>query len=146
MTRIRVTKEFNFDTAHALHNYDGLCKNIHGHTFKLWVTVLGTPIEDSNNTKNGMVIDFGELKKIVKDEIIIPLDHACLLFKEHDNIEDLQKLKSKYIIFDFQPTSENLVIWIVEKLKKKLPSSVSLIKVKLSETPTSLAEWRIEDQ
>ena len=57
MSTIRVTKSFSFETAHALYGYDGLCKNIHGHSYKLYVTVIGTPITDSSNVKFGMVID-----------------------------------------------------------------------------------------
>jgi 6-pyruvoyltetrahydropterin/6-carboxytetrahydropterin synthase len=66
MTKIRVTKFYDFEMAHALWNYDGLCKNIHGHTYKLYVTVMGVPCNDSDDQKNGMVIDFGDLKRIVK--------------------------------------------------------------------------------
>ena len=61
--KIRITKEFKFETGHALYGYDGLCKNVHGHSYKLSVTVLGSPIIDSKQTKNGMVIDFSDLKK-----------------------------------------------------------------------------------
>ena len=66
MARIRITKEFKFETAHALMGYDGLCKHIHGHSYELLVTVIGHPIEDESNPKLGMVMDFGDLKKIVK--------------------------------------------------------------------------------
>ena len=62
--KIRITKQFNFETAHALYGYDGLCKNVHGHSYKLYVTVIGDPIDDTNHKKNGMLIDFSDLKKI----------------------------------------------------------------------------------
>ena len=62
MTKVRVTKQFNFEAAHALWNYDGKCKNIHGHTYKLFVTVIGKPINNNKDPKHGMVIDFGDLK------------------------------------------------------------------------------------
>ncbi|MGY8943334.1 MAG: 6-pyruvoyl trahydropterin synthase family protein, partial [Flavobacteriales bacterium] len=63
MSTIRITKKFNFETGHALYGYDGKCKNVHGHSYKLSVTVSGKPIADSTNVKFGMVIDFGDLKK-----------------------------------------------------------------------------------
>ena len=66
MSNIRITKQFNFETGHALYGYDGKCTNVHGHSYKLSVTVIGKPIEDTCNVKYGMVIDFGDLKKIVK--------------------------------------------------------------------------------
>jgi len=66
----RITKQFTFETGHALYGYDGKCRNIHGHSYKLSVTVIGKPISDSSNVKYGMVIDFGDLKKIVNKEIV----------------------------------------------------------------------------
>ena len=51
MTKIRITKKFEFEAGHALYGYDGKCKNIHGHSYKLWVTVIGSPIEDSSHVK-----------------------------------------------------------------------------------------------
>lgn len=76
---IRITKIFTFETAHVLYNYDGKCKNMHGHSYKLFVTVKGNPINDLENPKNGMVVDFGDIKKIVKEEIIDVWDHAVLI-------------------------------------------------------------------
>jgi 6-pyruvoyltetrahydropterin/6-carboxytetrahydropterin synthase len=70
MTKIRLTKEFDFEMAHSLLNYDGLCKHIHGHSYKLAVTVIATPNYDKSSPKRGMVMDFGDLKKIVKQKII----------------------------------------------------------------------------
>ena len=70
MSKIRITKQFTFETGHALYGYDGKCKNVHGHSYKLSVTVIGSPIADSGHVKYGMVIDFGDLKKIVKQEIV----------------------------------------------------------------------------
>ena len=77
--KIRITKKFTFETAHAIHGYDGLCKNIHGHSYKLNVTVIGTPINNPEDVKYGMIIDFSDLKKIVREEIVIPFDHATVL-------------------------------------------------------------------
>ena len=76
---IRHSLSFNFETAHALYGYDGKCKNIHGHSYKLFVTVKGSPILDSSNPKFGMVIDFGDIKKIVRAEVVDQFDHAILL-------------------------------------------------------------------
>ena len=81
MSNIRITKQFDFETGHALYGYDGKCKNVHGHSYKLSVTVIGTPIADTNNVKCGMVIDFGDLKKIVSSEIVDKFDHATVFNK-----------------------------------------------------------------
>ena len=76
---IRVTKQFTFDMAHALYGYDGPCKNIHGHTYKLSVTLKGKVIENPNHPKNGMVIDFTDFKRIVADNIVSVFDHSLVL-------------------------------------------------------------------
>jgi 6-pyruvoyltetrahydropterin/6-carboxytetrahydropterin synthase len=147
MNKVRVTKEFNFEIAHALWNYDGLCKNIHGHSYRLFVTVIGTPTEDENNPKNGMVIDFGDLKAIVKKEIVNPLDHAIILNAkalQGSELDFNQMFEKKYIV-NFQPTCENLVVDFAEKLRNKLPSNLKLHSMKLHETASSYAEWYASD-
>jgi|SRR6056297_319520 len=147
MAKIRVTKEFNFEIAHALWNYNGPCANIHGHSYKLFVTVIGEPINDINNPKNGMVIDFGDLKNIVNTEIVHPLDHAVILSREAaENIPflDNQMFYNQYIT-PYQPTCENLVEDFAQKIIKKLPPRLKLHSIKLHETGTSFAEWYAED-
>ena len=88
MSNIRITKQFSFETGHALYGYDGKCRNVHGHSYKLSVTVNGTPINDTTNVKYGMVIDFGDLKKIVKEEIVYVFDHATVFNMRGIFIED----------------------------------------------------------
>ncbi len=147
MTKIRVTKEFNFEIAHALWNYDGPCANIHGHSYRMFVTVIGEPISNSENPKNGMVIDFGDLKKIIKQEIITPLDHAIILNKKaQESLKSLnnQMFKKQYFV-DYQPTCENMVIDFVKKIQDKIPEHLKLHSLKLHETATSFAEWYAED-
>ncbi len=146
MTKIRVTKEFNFEIAHALWNYDGPCANIHGHSYRMFVTVIGEPIKDDKNPKDGMVIDFGDLKKIVNEQIVHPMDHAITLNKKAIKRLNLDKqmLKKQYFV-DYQPTCENMVIDFVEKLQKSLPKNLKLFSLKLHETTTSFAEWYASD-
>ena len=149
MSKIRITKQFNFETAHALYGYDGKCKNIHGHSYKLSVTVIGTPIIDSNNVKYGMVIDFGDLKKIVSSEIVNKFDHATVFNKNTPHIElakELEKRDHNVILVDYQPTSEMMLVDFAEKIKSRLPENVKLHSLKLQETGTSNAEWHASDQ
>ena len=131
--------------AHALYGYDGLCKNIHGHSYRLWVTVIGNILEDESSVKNGMVLDFSILKKIVKPEIVDRYDHSLVLNgnSPHANI-DLTAFE-KVFHLPYQPTSENLVLDFVKIIKKKLPETVKLHKVILSETANSFAEWNADD-
>ena len=139
---IRITKEFKFEMAHALHAYDGLCKNIHGHSYRLWVTVKGDVKNEKGHTKDGMVMDFGVLKEIVKPEIVDKYDHSLVL---NANAKIDLSAFEKVFLLPYQPTSENLVIDFANHIKSRLPENISLCKVVLSETATSFAEWNIED-
>jgi 6-pyruvoyltetrahydropterin/6-carboxytetrahydropterin synthase len=133
--------------AHALYGHDGLCKNIHGHTYTLHITLLGIPINDFENPKDGMVIDFTDLKKIVKENILSIYDHALVLNGDstHGELKDLSVAFEKVIFFEQQPTCENLVISFAAKLLPLIPEKISLFSLKLEETPTSFAEWYADD-
>ncbi|EAQ47909.1 MULTISPECIES: 6-pyruvoyl trahydropterin synthase family protein [Leeuwenhoekiella] len=148
MSNIRITKQFSFETGHALYGYDGKCRNVHGHSYKLSVTVIGTPISDSNNVKFGMVIDFGDLKRIVKSEIVDVFDHATVFNKNTPHVELAKELSDRghnVLLVDYQPTSEMMVIDFAEKIKKHLPENINLFSLKLQETDTSFAEWYAAD-
>lgn len=148
MSKIRITKQFSFETGHALYGYDGKCKNVHGHSYKLSVTVIGKPIENRDDVKFGMVIDFTDLKKIVKEEIVDQFDHATVFNQTTPHIELAQELKSRghhVILVDYQPTSENMVIDFSERIKNRLPDGISLFSLKLQETESSFAEWFASD-
>jgi 6-pyruvoyltetrahydropterin/6-carboxytetrahydropterin synthase len=128
--RVLVSKEFTFDAAHHLHCYEGKCKNLHGHTYKVVFGISGF-VEDT-----GLMIDFGDIKHIWKEEIEIFLDHKYLN-------ETLPPMNT---------TAENLVVWIYEKMAAALLSENRVKKdqqarvefVRLYETPTSYAEARRE--
>ncbi|MFI8377744.1 6-pyruvoyl trahydropterin synthase family protein [Leeuwenhoekiella sp. NPDC079379] len=148
MSNIRITKQFSFETGHALYGYDGKCRNVHGHSYKLSVTVIGTPISQSDNVKFGMVIDFGDLKKIVKTEIVDVFDHATVFNKNTPHVELAKELSDRghnVLLVDYQPTSEMMVIDFAEKIKKYLPENISLFSLKLQETDSSFAEWYASD-
>lgn len=116
---MNATKTFTFDAAHKLNDYNGLCANLHGHTYKLHVTVTGKVLA------SGMIIDFAIIKKIVKKQVIDKLDHTYL----NDTIK--------------QPTAENITLWIWDQLHKKLPQ---ISEIKLWETPTSYITYKGTDQ
>ncbi len=148
MSKIRITKQFSFETGHALYGYDGKCKNVHGHSYKLSVTVIGTPITDTSHVKLGMVIDFGDLKKIVKEDIEDIFDHATVFNKNTPHLELAKELEQRghnIILVDYQPTSENMVIDFSNKIKARLPENIALHSLKLQETETSFAEWYASD-
>ena len=147
MNQIRVTKEFRFEAAHALKGYDGACKNIHGHSYELSVTVIGTPVTDRQSTKLGMVMDFGDLKKIIQKQIVDPFDHALLLNSELQQAE-LQKFGEPFtnmVLLPYQPTSENFLLDFAKRIRDFLPPGIFLHSLRLRETANSYAEWFAND-
>jgi len=146
--KIRITKQFNFETAHALYGYDGLCKNVHGHSYKLDVTVIGNPIDDTSDKKNGMLIDFSELKKIVKKKIVSVFDHSIILnvTSPHKDLADnLEEKGHKVVRVNYQPTCELMILDFSKIISNELPSNIKLYSLKLRETETSYSEWYAED-
>jgi 6-pyruvoyltetrahydropterin/6-carboxytetrahydropterin synthase len=144
MSNIRITKQFTFETGHALYGYDGKCRNVHGHSYKLSVTVIGNPISDSSHVKFGMVIDFSDLKKIVKEEIVDVFDHATVFNKNTPHVELAKELSNRghnVLLVNYQPTSEMMVIDFAEKIIARIPNTIKLHSLKLQETETSYAEW-----
>lgn len=143
--QIRVTKEFRFEMAHALLGHDGPCKNIHGHSYQLAVTLKGDIIDNPTDPKTGMVVDFTDIKKLVNSEIIQPFDHALVLNQDTSVQLKLELKEQKLLLVSFQPTCENMLIHFVEKIKNALPPELTLHHLFLRETSTSFAEWYAED-
>ena len=145
---VRITKEFKFETGHALYGYDGLCKNVHGHSYKLSVTISGVPISDPKNKKYGMVMDFSDLKEIINKIITKPFDHATVLNvnSPHKELADNMEAQGHKIVrVKYQPTSEMMIIDFADKIKSELPPHVSLMQLILRETDTCYAEWHAEN-
>lgn len=141
---IYITKIFHFEAAHALVGYDGKCRNIHGHSYELQVTVKGMPIDEPGNPKNGMVIDFHDLKQIVNEEVVERLDHSFIIGTNmpDDFVESAKQNFDKIVCVDYQPTTENMLADFAERIKVKLPQNVELYSVRLQETRDNFAEWR----
>lgn len=147
MEYIRISRKFSFEAAHALLDYDGACRFIHGHSYKLEVSLLGPVLEEPGHPKNGMVMDFGELKKLVQKAIVDPWDHALLLNENSPDslLEALQQNKEKLVLLPYQPSCENMLLDIRQRLKAVLPAGSKLCRLLLSETGNSYAEWLAAD-
>lgn len=146
--RIRVTKSFMFEMAHALYGYDGPCRNIHGHSYRLELTVSGIPREDSAHPKNGMVVDFSDLKIIVKEEVVDVFDHSLVLNgnSPHRNIPGIEEHFEKVIFVPYQPTCEKMLVDFLGRIRSQLSPGLQLEVLRLQETATSYAEWIRTDQ
>ncbi|MBK9761983.1 MAG: 6-carboxytetrahydropterin synthase [Flavobacteriales bacterium] len=142
---VRVTKRFSFEMAHALRCHDGMCAQIHGHSYVLDVTLNGTPRHQPNDPKDGMVMDFAELKILVNSAVIAHYDHALVL-RETDRgaVDGSHGLFARVRFTSWQPTCENMLLDIVDRLHKVIPVSARLHRVRLQETATSWAEWDAE--
>ena len=141
-----ITKIFHFEAAHALSGYDGKCRNIHGHSYELRVTVKGMPLNEPGNPKNGMVIDFHDLKSIVNQEVVDKLDHSFIIGNNmpKDFVEITKKYFDKVVELPYQPTTENMLADFAQRIKQHLPQNVELYSVTLQETRDNIAELREE--
>lgn len=144
---LRVTKEFSFEMAHALWNHDGPCRNIHGHSYRLYVTVRGRTVQDTGNSKLGMVIDFSDLKDVVTKEVIDYFDHSVVINSQDERpvVAGLKNEFEKVHVVNYQPTCENLVLRMAERIAKVLPGDIELYSLRLRETATSSAAWHASD-
>ena len=145
--RIRISKLFTLEMGHALLGHDGQCKNIHGHSYKLYVVLRGTPKSESGHPKDGMVMDFTDLKKIVKQKILDRFDHALVL-NDHTSEAVRSTLSAhfeKVVLVPFQPTCENLLLHFVDIIQVDLPHELELYRLRLDETATAYAEWCLDD-
>lgn len=145
MSVVKITKEFRYEGAHALYNYDGKCRFIHGHSYKLYVTVKGSPCTDETMSGYGMIMDFTELKKIVNDSVIDKFDHALVLREDAPLSAEIATAYSNVVLVNFQPTCENLISYFADSIKAKLPKDIELFSLRLYETSTSYVEWFASD-
>ena len=141
---IRITKEFDFEAAHALDGYEGKCKDIHGHSYHLKITLIGEPSKDVLLSDCGMVVDFGEIKSIVREHVYENFDHRLLL-RNDSRFKGLEKDNERIRYVNYQPTCENMLIEIVGMVQKCLQGEIILHSAFLRETANSYAEWFSSD-
>ncbi len=145
---IRLTRQFTFEAAHALEGYDGACREVHGHSYKLLVTVKGQPISDECSPKFGMVMDFGELKRIVNEQVVQPFDHAFVLRRSEANNRLYGMMHERFeriVLVEFQPTCENMLVEFARRIQRQLPEGIRLHALRLHETENSYAEWYADE-
>ncbi|MBP7510554.1 MAG: 6-carboxytetrahydropterin synthase QueD [Bacteroidia bacterium] len=131
-----ITKKFRFEAAHALLNYNGPCKNIHGHSYELLVSVTGT-----KDPESGMVMDFKLLKSIVKEEFLDKIDHALIINTQQAASELYRTYTGKIFEMRSEPSAENMVELFAELITSKLPAYCKIYRIKLFETESSYVEW-----
>ncbi|MBS3946189.1 MAG: 6-carboxytetrahydropterin synthase [Melioribacter sp.] len=132
---MKIAKEFKWEMGHRLPFHEGKCRNLHGHSYRCMIELTGQP------DKNGMLLDYYELKKII-DPIIDKMDHSFMVFeKDLELIEMLDKLGSNKLVVNFESTAENICVYLLNEIRKSsLPSNVESVKVRVLETDNTYAE------
>lgn len=133
---VKVIKEFTFDSAHQLIGHKGKCANLHGHTYKLHVCVEGVPNTHKGHTDESFVIDFGDLKQVVKELIVDKLDHAFIALGNEPVLETAKETGIKTAVLGFRTTCENMAQFVCWKLYQ---NNIPVSYVQIWETPTGSA-------
>jgi 6-pyruvoyltetrahydropterin/6-carboxytetrahydropterin synthase len=133
---LSISKKFRFEAAHAIFNYNGPCKNIHGHSYILWVSIQG-----QKDPETQMLLDFKLLKNIVEDNFVKQVDHAIMLNKNHPESNLFTEYVDKTYWIEGEPTAENLIEHAAGLIQNALPKNAKLSKLKLYETESSYVEW-----
>lgn len=138
---LRIAKIFHFEMAHAIHGYAGACKNIHGHSYELHVTVISAKDTNEYIPAPGFVVDFKEIKKIACTIITEIFDHKLILSRAFLQENPSLSSQENLVIWQAEPSAENILLYIKQTLCKKLPVEIQLAHLKLYETKDSYAEW-----
>ena len=148
---MKVTKQIEWDMGHRVTNHHSKCHNIHGHRYRAEICMEGKLVDIEGISEEGMVIDFGDIKKIAMEHIHDVLDHGFMVWKKDKEVMKFfeDNPEQKHIIVDFVPTSENIAAWIFKELDgrfvDKFKTDLRLCWVELWETPTSVAICTRED-
>ncbi|MFC0771341.1 6-pyruvoyl trahydropterin synthase family protein [Terrimonas alba] len=142
---LQITKIFRFEMAHAIHGYPGKCKNIHGHSYELYVTIASADTSENFLPGPGLIMDFKELKQIVNESLIQQLDHQLVLSRDFLKAHPVP-YPDNLLQWEHEPSAENILVYAQQIISKKLPATVRLVKLKLFETNDSYAEWLIDHQ
>jgi 6-pyruvoyltetrahydropterin/6-carboxytetrahydropterin synthase len=136
-----LTKIFHFEMAHAIDGYNGVCKNIHGHSYELHVTVGSDDKEQDFIPAPGFVLDFKELKQLVNTAVIDMFDHQLVLSKNYIAKHPHVQTQENLVLWEAEPTAENLLLYMQRVIRKSLPAEMKLTELKLYETKNSFATW-----
>ncbi len=133
---ISITRRFTFESAHAISEHEGKCRFVHGHSYTLEVCVTSSELNEL-----GMVMDFKELKGIVTEIFVDPMDHALVLKRDRRSRFVPEGYDGKLFLMDHEPTAEHMLLIAKERIQSKLPEGIQLLRMKLFETANSFAEW-----
>lgn len=142
-----ITKVIEWDMGHRVPDHKSKCSNLHGHRYRLELTVGGQVMEKQNRSDTGMVFDFGDVKKIMVEKVHDVLDHKLMLYKDDKKLLGIFRFKNtefekNIILVPFIPTAEKIAEWCFKQLQGSFPKSVKIVNARLFETPNSWADYR----
>ena len=145
-TMIQITKNVEWDMGHRVPNNKSKCRNPHGHRYRLELTLSGKLIDTPGDSSEGMVFDFGDVKRLMTERVHDVVDHGFMLYEGDDILksffESTQDSDFRYLIVPFIPTAENIAKWCYNQLKDEFPEGVSIVNCRVFETPNSWADYR----
>ena len=145
-SNISITRRLEFDSGHRIPNHDGQCRHLHGHRYAIEVTLTGEVADHPGKADDGMVLDFGDIKRLTNQYVVEPWDHAFLVAKEDEKlVAFLASLPNhKTVIMEHVPTVENLATTAFAILQpvfnKAFGGRLKLSAVRLYETPNCWAD------
>ena len=145
-SNISITRRLEFDSGHRIPNHDGQCRHLHGHRYAIEVTLTGEVADHPGKADDGMVLDFGDIKRLTNQYVVEPWDHAFLVAKEDEKLVGfLASLPNhKTVIMEHVPTVENLATTAFAILQpvfnKAFGGRLELSAVRLYETPNCWAD------
>jgi len=140
---MKATKQIEWEMGHRVLNHNSQCRNLHGHHYKLQITIEGKLVKNEGSSDEGMVIDFSDIKKLAMEKIHTKLDHGFIVWDKDEILVEFYKNnpEQRHIIVPFTTTAENIATWIFMTLDKEYidtyGTGLSLYEIKLWETPTS---------
>lgn len=139
---IQITKIIEWDMGHRVPNHKSKCRNPHGHRYRMELTISGPLIDTDGNSSEGMVFDFGDIKRIMTERVHDILDHGFMIYENDWEMKDsLANDTWKVIVVDFIPTAENISKWCYEQMKDEFPTGITIQRVRIFETPNSWADY-----
>ena len=142
-----ITKVIEWDMGHRVPDHKSKCRNLHGHRYRLELTVGGYVVDKPNRSDTGMVFDFGDIKKAMAEKVHDVLDHKLMIFNSDKKLLDVFKFQDTefekaVILAPFIPTAEKIAEWCYRQLENSFPKGVKIINVRLFETPNSWADYK----
>lgn len=144
---MQITRRLEFDAGHRIPNHASQCRHLHGHRYAIEITLSGDIIATEGISEQGMVMDYSEVKRIAKEELVDAWDHAFLVYRNDREVLDfLNSLADhKTVVLDVPPTAENLAMLAFRQLdsayRDTYGNHLRLERVRIYETPNNWADF-----